>query len=314
MRIFALQGTHKLGMAVVEAMGATLDPHEERMFEDGEHKARPLVTVRSDDVYVIHSLAGDTRQSANDKLMQLLFFLAACRENGAERVTAVVPYLAYARKDRQTKQRDPVTTRYVAQLFEAMGTDTVVAFDVHNLAAFQNAFRCHTVHIEPMGLFAADIVERTKGSEIAVVAPDAGAVKRAQMLKEALEKATGTPASLGFMEKHRSAGVVSGDLFTGDVANKDVIIADDMISSGGTILRAALACKDRGARTVHAYATHGVFSPQINALLENDAVASVTVTDSVDRTVANGAKIRTLSCASLLARKIRHLNSAANPI
>lgn len=167
MRLFALKGTDQLGGAVAGVLGTELDPHEERDFEDGEHKARPLVSVRGEDVYVMHSLAGESAASANDKLVKLLFFLATCRENGAARVTAVSPYLAYARKDRQTKARDPVTTRYVAQLFEAVGADCVVTLEVHNLAAFQNAFRCRTVHLDARKLFCQPI--RTVASDLPIV-------------------------------------------------------------------------------------------------------------------------------------------------
>src|SRR5690606_27209831 len=116
----ALGDSREFGGSVAAALGRGLDPHEERDFDDGEHKARPLVSVRGRDVYVVHALGGGGA-SSNDRLVKLLFFLAACRENGAERVTAVAPYLAYARKDRQTKRRDPVTTRYVAQLFRSGG-------------------------------------------------------------------------------------------------------------------------------------------------------------------------------------------------
>ncbi|WP_461477596.1 ribose-phosphate diphosphokinase [Mesorhizobium jarvisii] len=154
-----------------------LDPHEERDFEDGEHKARPLVSVRGRDVYVLHSLAGNGGASANDRLCKLLFFLATCKENGAARATAVVPYLAYARKDRQTKARDPVTTRYVAQLFEAMGTDRIVTLDVHNFAAFQNAFRCESVHLDTRKLFAPLIGKLAGDLPVTIFSPDGGGVK-----------------------------------------------------------------------------------------------------------------------------------------
>jgi len=116
MLVFALNESRLLGEKMATALGAPLAEHEEREFEDGEHKARPLVSVRGRDAYVIHSLHGGPGQSANDKICRLLFFLAAIREGGAARVTAVIPYLAYTRKDRQTKSRDPVTTRYMAQL------------------------------------------------------------------------------------------------------------------------------------------------------------------------------------------------------
>jgi ribose-phosphate pyrophosphokinase len=154
MLLFALGATRAFGARVAERLGiVTLAEHEEREFEDGQHKARPLVSVRGRDVFVLHSLHGDDEQSVNDKLCRLLFFLGAVRDASAASVTAVVPFLCYSRKDRKTKARDPVTTRYVAALFEAMQVDRVVTLDVHNVSAFQNAFRCRTEHLEARGLF-----------------------------------------------------------------------------------------------------------------------------------------------------------------
>src|SRR5690606_39015732 len=145
-----------------------------------------------------------------DRLIRLLFFSATCRLHGAARVTAIVPYLAYSRKDRQTKPQDPVASAYVAQLFEAMGVDDLVTLDVHNLAAFQNAFRCRTLHLSVDRLFAADIAARAEARPLVVLSPDPGGVKRAQLLREALEEAIGRDVGFAFLEKRRSAGVVSG--------------------------------------------------------------------------------------------------------
>ena len=144
---FGLNASHEFATQVSSHLGVSLAPHEEREFEDGEHKARPLVSVRGKDVFVIHALYGEPAISANDKLMRLLLFIGALKDAAAARVTAVVPYLAYARKDHKTKERDPVSTRYIATLFEAVGADVVMTLDVHNLAAFQNAFRCQTEHL-----------------------------------------------------------------------------------------------------------------------------------------------------------------------
>ena len=130
MKLFALSESHYFGEKVAQQLGVPLAIHEERDFEDGEHKTRPLESVRDDDVFVVQSLHGGPDFSPNDKLCRLLFFLATAREHGARRVFAVVPYLAYARKDRQTKTRDPVTTRYMAQLIEAVGVDAIVTLDV----------------------------------------------------------------------------------------------------------------------------------------------------------------------------------------
>jgi ribose-phosphate pyrophosphokinase len=310
MRLFALEGAAALGASVAVAVGRPVDPHEERAFEDGEHKARPLVSVRGEEVFVLAGLAGDGDASPNDRLIRLLFFLAACRENGAARVTAVVPYLAYARKDRQTKRRDPVTMRYVAQLFEAMGTNRVVALDVHNVVAFQNAFRCETVHLEARQLFAARLTSMAAGRPVCVFSPDGGGVKRAELLRRSYEAATGEGARFGFMEKHRSRGVVSGSLFAGEVEGATVFVVDDMIGTGGTMVRAARACRERGAAAVVAMATHGLFGPGSGALMEESAIDRILVTDSVpSAAVAAGDRVEIVPVGPLIGEVIGRLHA-----
>lgn len=314
MRIFALKGSEQLGDAIARSLWTEVERHEERDFEDGEHKARPLVGVRGEDVYVVHSLAGGDGASANDRLVKLLFFIAACKENGAARVTAVVPYLAYARKDRQTKPRDPVTTRYVAQLFEAVGTDCVMAVEVHNIVAFQNAFRCRTVHLDTRRLFSPSIRKLADGLPVTVFSPDGGGVKRAQLLKETYEADAGEEAGFGFMEKRRSGGVVSGDLFAGDVKGSAVFIVDDMISTGGTMLRAAKACRAHGARKVYTLAAHGLFSEGSPAMLDDPAIDAVIVTDTLPSAARAAAgwpagRIEVLPIGALIGETIRRLSA-----
>ena len=158
--VFAPQASEPFGARVAAALGTTLAPMEEREFEGGEHKTRPLVRVRGEDVYVVQGLSGDEAGSANDRLCRMLFFIAGLKDCGAARVTACVPFLAYGRKDRRTKERDPVTLRYVAQLFEAVGTDHLIALDAHNLAAFENAFRCPVDHLEAAPLMADHLAAR----------------------------------------------------------------------------------------------------------------------------------------------------------
>ena len=313
MRLFALKGTEELGAAVARSLKVGLDAHEERDFEDGEHKARPLASVRGRDVYVLHSLAGDASASANDRLCRLLFFIAACRDNGAARVTAIAPYLAYSRKDRQTKARDPVTTRYVAQLFEAVGADCVVTLDVHNIVAFQNAFRRPTVHLEARRLFCPVIRDFAGRRKVTILSPDGGGVKRAQLLKESYEAGTGDEAGFGFMEKRRSRGIVSGDLFAGEVGDSAVFIVDDMIASGGTMLRAARACRERGAKAVYAVATHGLFGTGAEALFSDPALDRVVVTDSLAsavRTAAerSGPRLGVVPVGPLIGEALRRLH------
>ena len=158
---------------------------------------------------MIQSLHSGPSQSAADKLCRLLFFIGALKDAGAARVTAVTPYLCYARKDRRTKARDPVTTRYLAKLFESVGTDMIVTLDVHNPSAFENAFRCRTITATAAPLFV-DYAKLLADRPLAVISPDTGGAKRAELFREALEKARGEPIGKGFTEKHRSSGVVSG--------------------------------------------------------------------------------------------------------
>lgn len=311
LRLFALAATAELGAAIARALGMPLAAHEERDFEDGEHKARPLDDVRGADVYVIDSLHGGPTESANDKLCRLLFFVGALKDAGALRVTAVTPYLCYARKDRRTKPHDPVTIRYVAAMFEAVGVDTVVTLEVHNPAACENAFRRPTVTLNAAPLFVA--FAKGLDGPLCVVSPDTGGAKRAELLREALEAAIGRPVGKAFADKHRSAGVVSGDLFVGDVAGATALIVDDLIATGGTLVRAARAARAAGARQVITLAAHGLFMTGAADALADPAIGRVVVTDTVPpfRLPAGAArdKLTVLPAAPLLAETIRRLHA-----
>ena len=310
--IFALNTSRAFGERVCGHLNLSLQAHEEREFEDGEHKTRPLVNVRGRDVFVIQSLYGEPQRSVNDKLCRFLFFLGALRDASAARVTAVIPYLCYARKDRKSKPRDPVTTRYVAMLLEAMGVDRVVTLDVHNLAAFQNAFRIPTEHLEAKKLFVEYFAPLVQHDEVVVVSPDVGGVKRAEDFRQALSQSLGRAVHNAFLEKYRSAGIVSGDAVIGDVSGKIAIIIDDLISSGTTLTRAAEACRARGAKTVYAAASHGVFSRKADQILAHSALEKIVITDTIPPSrlspeiVQN--KLVVLDAARLFAEAIRNLH------
>lgn len=311
--IFAPSPGRDFGERVGAHLGVSLSAHEEREFEDGEHKMRPLVNVRGKDVFVIQSLYGDGRWSVNDKLCRLLFFLGALRDASAERVTAVVPYLCYARKDRKSKPRDPVTTRYVASLFEAMGVDRVLTMDTHNLAAFQNAFRIRTDHLEARKLFVDRLAPLVRGEDVVVVSPDAGGVKRAEDFRQSLSRALGHDVSKAFMEKYRSEGVVSGEAVIGEVAGKVAIIIDDLISSGTTLRRAAESCRALGAKTIYAAAPHGVFSDKASQVLSTPALEKIVITDTIppfrlDPALARD-KLVIVEAAGLFAEAIGRIHS-----
>lgn len=280
-KLFALDASHDYGVKIARHMGIPLAPHEEREFEDGEHKARPLENVRGRDVFVVQSLYGDAHQSVNDKLCRLLFFLGALKDADAARVTAVIPYLCYTRKDRRTQARDPVTTRYTAALFEALNTDHVVTMDVHNLAAFHNAFRCSTDHLQAKSLFVDYFADKLKNRPVAVISPDAGGVKRTELFRQALSKKLNRPVGAGIMEKHRDKTGVGGAALIGNVKDKTVIIVDDLISTGGTLSLAVRACHRHGAAEIHAAVTHGLFVGEAGQVISDPLLKTIAVTDTI---------------------------------
>lgn len=310
--LFTLQSSHALGSAVAATLQWPLAPHEEREFEDGEHKARPLDSVRGAAVFVLQSLHGDVTQSANDKLCRLLFFIGALKDAGAARVTAITPYLCYARKDRRTKPHDPVNSRYVASLFEAVGTDAVVMLEIHNPAASENAFRIPTIALTAAPLFV-DYTLALKAETLCVVSPDPGGVKRADIFHEALEMALGQPVGKAFVEKRRSAGVVSGELFVGEAQNATVLIIDDLVSTGGTLLRAARAARKAGAQHVVALVTHGLFRPGADVIFADPAIDRIVITDSSGvhdpGSAAARAKLDVLPVGPLIADCIRRIET-----
>lgn len=314
--LFTLNASRAFGERISQALGIPLSEHEEREFEDGEHKSRPLVNVRGRDVFVVQSLYADAEQSVNDKLCRLLFFIGALRDASAGSVTAVVPYLCYARKDRKSQPRDPITIRYVASLFEAVGTNRVLTLDVHNLAAFQNAFRCHTDHLEAKSLFVRYFAPLVRNEEVVVVSPDMGGIKRAEQFRQALANATGKTVSSAFMEKYRSQGVVSGETIVGEVKGKVALIIDDLISTGGTILRTASACRRLSAKQVYAAASHGVFVGAANEVLANEALDRVIVTNTIPpfrlNPQAARSKLEVLDAAPFFAAAITRIHTGGS--
>lgn len=310
--LFSLQAQDRaLALALAQALDTDLSPHEERVFEDGEAKLRPLADPRGADVYVLASLYGEQGDSPRDKLCRLLFFSAVLKDHGAARVTAVVPYLAFARKDRRTKPFDPVTLRYVAQLMEAAGVAQLVTVEAHNIAAVENAFRCPVWHVPLHQLFAGEAPALAEAGPLAVASPDPGGLKRAQAWQEDLAERLRGPVALAMVDKRRSEGVVSGgELVAGDVRGHEVLLVDDLIATGGTVQRAAAALLAAGARRVRVCAAHGPFVPPASQRLADTAVTEVLVSDTVPAfRLAEGdalrAKMRTVGCTQALAAALR---------
>jgi ribose-phosphate pyrophosphokinase len=312
LRLFALEESRGLGERIAAALGAPLAPHEDKAFADGEHKAHPTESVRGADVFVIQSLYAEPGRSVHDKLCRLWFFIGALREASAGRVTAVVPYLAYARADRQTRPREPLTLRYVAQLFEAAGTDRLVTLDAHNPSAFQNAFRCRTDHLEAANRLVEHFVPRLQG-EVVVVSPDVGGLKRAESFRRRLRLRLGTAVGSALMEKYRHDETIQGGTLVGEVRGRTALIVDDLIGTGGTVARAARACRAGGATAVHVAATHGLFVDGAREVVADPALDSLAVTDSVPPFRLSPelaeARLTLVPTAPLFAEAIRRIHT-----
>ncbi len=316
--LFSLERGAALLGRICKILDVAAASHEEREFEDGEHKIRPLERVRGRDVYLVESLFGDAALSVNDALARVLFFVGALRDAGAARITLVAPYLCYARKDRRTKPRDPVTTRYVAQLFEAAGVDRIVVVDVHNPAAYENAFRIPAAHLSAAPALIDALLTRLGAheQELVVASPDAGGVKRADRFRALLENRLERSVGFAFLEKFRSEGVVRGGAVVGEVGGRTVMLVDDLVASGTTLVRAAAACRERGATRVFAAVTHGVFASAAERNLDGDELERVLVSDSIPPARCDPAFVRRrldlVDCAPLLAEAIARLHAGGS--
>lgn len=279
--LFTLSESRALAIEIGRAADLELSPLEERAFEEGEFKLRPLVSVRDRTVCVVQSLAGTADVPVAQRFIRLLFLLFGLRDAGAGRLIAAVPYLSYARKDRRTQPRDPVTTRYVAQLLETAGLDRLVCLDVHNPAALDNAFRITVDHLSATTLFVRHFAERYANANIAVASPDVGGVKRVQIFRELLQTELQREIPLVFIEKRRAGGTVSGGAVVGAANGHHVIVMDDLCASGGTLIRAATALRDAGASAVHVAFTHAPLARGLAALAAETAVSEIVLTDSV---------------------------------
>ena len=308
--LFAPGASRAFGERLAAALGTPLAALEEREFEGGEHRSRPVTEVRGRAVYVVQSLSGDAAASANDRLVRALFLIAALRDAGAARVTACLPYLAYQRKDRRTKPQDQVNSRYVAQLLEAVGVDHVMVMDAHNQAAFENAFRCSVELLEAAPLLADELAARLGSQPLTIVSPDFGGAKRAQRVVDLVAQRSGQGVEFAVIEKRRESGQVSGDMVIGPVSGRHAVLVDDLVGAGTTLLRAVKSCREAGALSVSAFATHGVFAPGAERLLGPDGPDRLYVTDTLLPTrlqAPAGApdRLQVLPVAGIFAAAIR---------
>jgi ribose-phosphate pyrophosphokinase len=300
MKIVACNSNLPLAQAVADKIGIPLTNASIRRFADMEIFVEIHENIRGEDVFVIQS----TSYPANDHLMELLITLDALRRSSARRVTAVVPYFGYARQDRKSSPRSPISAKLVANLITQAGADRVLTMDLH-AGQIQGFFDIPVDNLYAAPLFARDISERFKGRELMVVSPDVGGVVRARAIAQQLH------CDLAIIDKRRpQAGVSEVMNVIGDVAGRDCIIVDDIIDSGGTHCNAAEALMKNGAKSASVYVTHGVFSGAAVERVAKSPIETMIVTDSIAATPAvQGARnIRQLPIAPLLAEAMRRIS------
>ena len=267
-------------------------------FNDAEVFVEVYENVRGEDMFIIQS----TSKPANDNLMELLIMADALRRSSASRITAVIPYFGYARQDRRTKARTPISAKMVANMMTAGGIERVLTMDLH-AAQIQGFFDIPVDNLYASPIFALDILHHFDGdmSDVMVVSPDVGGVTRAR------ELATRIGAPLAIVDKRREkAGEVSEMTVIGDVTGRKCIIVDDICDTAGTLSKAADTLLAAGATEVHAYTTHGVLSGPAIERITNSSLKSLVITDTIAPTqeTLDCAKIRVVPTAPMLAQAI----------
>jgi ribose-phosphate pyrophosphokinase len=304
MKIVACNSNRPLAEAVAAQLNLPLTKASVRRFADMEVFVEIHENVRGEDVFVIQS----TSYPANDNLMELLITLDALRRGSAKRATAVVPYFGYARQDRKSGPRTPISAKLVANLITEAGANRLLTLDLH-AGQIQGFFDIPVDNLYAAPLFAADIKARYEGRDVMVVSPDVGGVVRARAI------ATRINCDLAIIDKRRErAGVSEVMNVIGEVEGRHCILVDDIVDSAGTLCNAAVALMANGAAGVSSYVTHGVFSGGAVARVAASPIEMMTTTDSIAATeaVATSANIRHLAIAPLLAEAIRRISEESS--
>lgn len=294
----------ELAQSIADVLDLPLTSIDIERFRDQEIFVKINENVRGEDIFLIQP----TSAPANDHLMELLIIIDALVRASAKRITAVVPYFGYARQDRKTGGRTPISAKLVANLISKAGADRVLTIDLH-AGQIQGFFDIPTDNLFGQPVFEADIKDRFSKSErdnLMFVSPDTGGVVRVRSLAKQFN------ADIAIVDKRRpKAGEAEVMNIIGDVAGRSCILLDDIIDSGGTLCNAAKALKDQGANSVSAYITHGVLSDPAVERITKSELKEVVITDTIAQPekVKDCNKIREASVATLLGEAIRRISN-----
>jgi ribose-phosphate pyrophosphokinase len=300
MKLLTGNSNQPLAQAIADSLEMSLTKAQVRRFADNEIFVTIDENVRGEDVFVIQS----TSYPANDNLMELLICIDALKRASAQRITAVMPYFGYARQDRKTGGRTPISAKLVANLIERAGADRVLTMDLHS-GQIQGFFDIPTDNLFPTPLLAADIRHHYKKvDDLLIVSPDVGGVVRARALASRLG------VDLAIVDKRRDGPGKSEVMnIIGDVKDRRCILFDDIVDSAGTLCNAASAILAAGATEVSAYVSHGVLSGAARERVKSSALRELVVTDSIEgpQLADKDGKIRQVSCAGLMGEAIRRV-------
>ncbi|TVQ95597.1 MAG: ribose-phosphate pyrophosphokinase [Deltaproteobacteria bacterium] len=301
-KIFSGNANPGLAREVSDYLGQRLGACMVSTFADGEIQVSIDESVRGKDVYVLQSLA----KPVNDSLMELLVMVDALKRSSARTITAVIPYFAYARQDRQARPRTPITAKLFADLLTASGVDRVMAMDLH-AGQIQGFFSVPFEHLYATPVLIAAMREEmgSDAGEAVVVSPDAGGVERARVYSSKLG------CGLAVIDKRRSRPNVAEVMnVIGEVEGKNAFILDDMIDTAGTLCNAAVALREKGARRVLALATHGLFNGPAGERINNSVLEKVIVTNTIPVAPEKlgSDRIQVLSVGALIGEAIRRVH------
>jgi ribose-phosphate pyrophosphokinase len=300
MKILTGNSNKPLAEAISAKLALPLVKANIRRFSDNEIFVEILENVRGEDMFVLQS----TSFPANDHMMELLITIDALRRSSARRITAVIPYYGYARQDRRTGPRTPITAKLVANLLTHAGANRVLTLDLH-AAQIQGFFDIPVDNLFAGPVFSKDIKETLSNRNLTVVSPDVGGVVRARAIAKRID------ADLAIIDKRREAAGQSEVMnVIGDVKNSDCILIDDIVDSAGTLCNAAVALMEQGAKSVCAYVTHGVLSGGAVARVAASPIEKMVITDSIMPTeaVRISPNVRPLSIATLMAEAIKRIS------
>ena len=302
MKIIACNSNRPMSEAIAAYLNLPLTKASVRRFSDMECFVEIQENVRGEDVFIIQS----TSYPANDHLMELLVALDAVRRGSANRITAVMPYFGYARQDRKSGPRTPISAKLVANLITTAGADRVLTMDLH-AGQIQGFFDIPLDNLFAAPVFIRHIEENFDKGDLVMVSPDVGGVVRARAFAKRLE------TDLAIIDKRRErAGVSEVMHIIGDVKDRTCVLVDDIVDSGGTLCNAAEALMEAGAKSVHAYITHGVLSGGAVSRVSSSPLESMVITDSILGTeaVRVASNIQQISIAPLMGEAIERISDA----